>query len=120
MEYTYYLRLRPIGPECQPKGFIKATPFDNRKWVEEARVNAWGAVTYDHELTKEEVYQYDLAPLFNPRKNWSHVSEDEEAEIRGMNKSELVKFWHEIACEHTTWADEMRNLMRDCMKNLRK
>ena len=55
-EYTYYMRLRPPAPGCQPKGTISinsdAIIINNREYH--------GSVTYNRELTKEEIYNYDL------------------------------------------------------------
>lgn len=55
--YTYYFRLRPPSPGCQPKqGLIKTDSneiqYNDRKY--------WGYAVYDRELSDSELYQYDL------------------------------------------------------------
>lgn len=54
--YTYYCRLRPPAPGCQPRGAIKinfdSVTINNREY--------WGSITYDRPLTDAEIYNYDL------------------------------------------------------------
>lgn len=54
--YTYYYRLRPPGPGCQPSGSI-AIVFEDT--IIEGR-HYWGSVTYNRPLTEQEKYSYDL------------------------------------------------------------
>ncbi len=55
--YTYYCRLRPPAPGCQPKrGLIEidynSITANNREY--------WGSITYNRPLTENEMYNYDL------------------------------------------------------------
>lgn len=55
--YTYYCRLRPPGPGCQPrKGLVEinynSTTVNNREY--------WGSITYNRQLTEQEIFNYDL------------------------------------------------------------
>lgn len=62
MEYTYYLTQRPAGPGCQPrKGLLDIEDLDNR-FVPEINREAWSKVTYDRQLTQDEITQYELTP----------------------------------------------------------
>lgn len=62
MEYTYYLTQRPAGPGCQPrKGLLDIEDIDN-KFVPEINQTAWSKVTYDRQLTQDEITQYELLP----------------------------------------------------------
>ena len=55
--YTYYYRLRPPAPGCQPKnGMLE---MNGEKIVHNDR-EYWGSCTYDRELTDKELYEYDL------------------------------------------------------------
>lgn len=46
----WYKMKRPVGPGCQPKGFVKVD-YD---------VGYYGAIAYDRLLTEEEIYEYEL------------------------------------------------------------
>ena len=48
--YWYEMTARPIGPGCQPKGFVK---FDEDK-------GRWGIVAYDRKLTQNELEEYEM------------------------------------------------------------
>lgn len=62
MEYTYYLTQRPAGPSCQPrKGLLYIEDLDDR-FVPEINCEAWSRVTYDRQLTTDEINQYELTP----------------------------------------------------------
>ena len=55
--YTYYCRLRPPAPGCQPrKGLLK---IDFNEVIIQGR-EYWGSVTYNRQLTENELYNYDL------------------------------------------------------------
>ena len=61
--YTYYLTQRPAGPGCQPrKGLIDIEDLDNR-FVQEINRMAWSKVTYDRQLTDDEIREYELTPI---------------------------------------------------------
>jgi len=56
--YKYGMRLRGVAPGCQPKGLIRC---------EEDRVgNYHNIITYDRELTEQELYDYELDYLGEP------------------------------------------------------
>ena len=58
--HTYYMILRPLGIGCQPKGFVDHKDYGKRTFVPEINHEAWGEVTYDRELSPEEIRNYDL------------------------------------------------------------
>lgn len=51
--YWYEYKLRGFSPFCQPKGHIQHDESKGR----------WGIIAYNRELTKEELYEYDLIPF---------------------------------------------------------
>ena len=54
---TYYYRLRPPSPGCQPKeGIIE---FNFCKIMINGR-EYWGSVDYNRQLTDKELFNYDL------------------------------------------------------------
>jgi len=55
--YTYYYRLRPPAPGCQPSNGMLEMNGD--KIIHNDR-EYWGSCTYDRELAKSELYEYDL------------------------------------------------------------
>lgn len=59
--YTYHSTQRPIGPGTCPRDFEEFQNFEFRRVVDGLR--SWGTVTYNRELTPEELYQYDLVPV---------------------------------------------------------
>lgn len=62
MKYTYYLTQRPAGPGCQPRpGLLDIEDLDDR-FVPAINQNAWSKVTYDRQLTPDEIAQYELTP----------------------------------------------------------
>lgn len=55
-EYTYYMRLRPPSIGTQPRGTTNINS-------ESITINGYqyhGSVTYNRELTQNEIYDYDL------------------------------------------------------------
>lgn len=60
MLYKYYLSLRPIGPGCQPKGFVKYESYPRRTYVTEINREAWAAIWYNRQLSDREIADYDL------------------------------------------------------------
>ena len=55
--HTYYYRLRPPSPGCQPKQGLLET---NNKEIEYNNRKYWGYAVYDRELSDKELYEYDL------------------------------------------------------------
>jgi len=56
-KHTYYYRLRPPAPGCQPKqGLLEM----NSQKITHNNREYWGSCTYDRELTDKELYEYDL------------------------------------------------------------
>ena len=55
--HTYYYRLRPPAPGCQPSNGMLEMNGD--KIIHNDR-EYWGSCTYDRELAKSELYEYDL------------------------------------------------------------
>lgn len=60
MTYTYYMILRPVGIGCQPRGFTSFRNYDRRSYVPAINHEAWGEVTYDRQLSPEEIKNYDM------------------------------------------------------------
>lgn len=65
-EYKYYSTQRPIDIGTFPKDHFKAPAcllnYDERTWVENDTILAWGELIYDHPLTEEEMKKYELRP----------------------------------------------------------
>lgn len=58
--WTYYTRMRPPGPGCQPlNGLYDVVFYDTKKRVVDG-IEAWGEVTYNRPLTNLEVENYEL------------------------------------------------------------
>ena len=56
-QYTYRLLMRPPAPGTVPReGLLEAA--DRESW--QNGKHYWGSVTYNRELTKEEVEHYEL------------------------------------------------------------
>ena len=53
--HKYGMKLRQCGPGCQPKGFVKCENLENADY--------YSFIWYDHELTEDEVKQFDLEYL---------------------------------------------------------
>lgn len=58
--YRYYLTLRPPSPGAQPKGFINAVSFDEKKYIDDIGREAWGYVEYDRPIENPE--EWDMVP----------------------------------------------------------
>ena len=58
--FRYLLLMRPRSIGTQPNGYKDWIDYDERKWVPEYGVNAWGELFYDRELTPQEVAEYEL------------------------------------------------------------
>ena len=57
---TYYTRMRPPGPGCQPSsGLLEVKDYDGRKAVGNG-ISAWGEVTYNRPLSETEISNYEL------------------------------------------------------------
>ena len=58
--YTYYTRMRPPGPGCQPSnGLQEVKDYDGRKATDDG-ILAWGEVTYNRPLSETEISDYEL------------------------------------------------------------
>lgn len=58
--FTYYSIMRPVGPGTCPSGFTSFENYDERKHIKTIDRYVWGSVTYDRELTNDEIDQYEL------------------------------------------------------------
>lgn len=56
--HKYGMKLRAVGPGCQPKGYLL---FDNENSYWDIFYN--DILYYDHKLTDDEVWAYDLEYL---------------------------------------------------------
>lgn len=61
MSYWYGMRLRPFGIGCQPRGVIGH--IEEPKGFQR---HYWSLIEYDHKLSEEECFQYDLDLLDIP------------------------------------------------------
>lgn len=58
--HTYYMILRPVGIGSQPKGFLNYQNYDRRTYIPAINHEAWGEVTYDRQLSAEEIKAFDM------------------------------------------------------------
>ena len=59
--YRYYLRMRPPGIGCQPKGGLECLhAFKSATYVESIGKWAWGWAEYTRPLTCDEIRDYEL------------------------------------------------------------
>lgn len=67
--YRYYCIMRPpmIGGIPNSKLLVDAKAFEERRYIPEIDRMAWGWVEYEHELTMQEVYEYEL--IMQPRED---------------------------------------------------
>lgn len=66
MIYCYFMTQRPPMPGALPKeGLCKIEEYDTKKFVYEFGGTAYAKLYYGRELSKEEVKQYELEPLFH-------------------------------------------------------
>lgn len=61
MIYRYYTLYRPPIPGGIPKGALNTFSYDYKEIVSEIGRLAWGYADYDHELSTEEVREYELS-----------------------------------------------------------
>ena len=63
MMATYYVTQRPAGLGAVPKrGLVDVLALDPRVIIPKIGRGAYSKVTYNRELTREEVEQYELTP----------------------------------------------------------
>jgi hypothetical protein len=55
--YKYRLKYRPCDTGCQPDGFINHVELDKKT------TGFWGELTYDRELTPQEIRKFELFPV---------------------------------------------------------
>ena len=60
--YGYYLTQRPPAPGAHPSDPNAVVSLDGKMWHEGICQEVWGWVCYRHQLTSEEVEQYELIP----------------------------------------------------------
>lgn len=59
----YYMTQRPPMPGAMPRsGLVEIEEFDGRVYCKEIMREAYARLTYDRELTKQEIYDYELTP----------------------------------------------------------
>lgn len=60
--HTYYTKMRPPGPGCQPSdGLQEVKDYGTRKRVADG-ISVWGEVNYNRQLTDNEIADYELVP----------------------------------------------------------
>lgn len=120
MIYRYYLTYRPVDMGTCPRDFVNMRNYDDRTDIPELGIQAWGYAEYGRELTDDEVNGYQLTDARGEKSRWSLVSKDEEESVREMGKDELVSLWKEYKDDKDEYANQLRELMKDAMKKLRK
>lgn len=64
--YTYYMTQRPPMPGAMPKEGLRRIVYINQDetpgFVEEISMEAYARLEYDHELTRQQVDDYELVP----------------------------------------------------------
>lgn len=61
MAFIYYMTQRPYGIGCQPnEGLIAAETFDLKTYIDAIGRAAWSRLTYNRQLTDDEVESYEL------------------------------------------------------------
>lgn len=86
MLHKYYLTQRGVGPGCQPSGFTAWQETQDGELTTGKR--CYGFVTYDRELTPEELKAYELVPHsdtvrlreYKPFKGWHEFAEKTKQE----------------------------------------
>lgn len=73
MKYIYGMRNRPLGPGCQPDGFID--------WQEDPSGQYHNILFYPRRLTLEEAYQYELDYLGEVKTKEPTQAQDEAAVV---------------------------------------
>jgi hypothetical protein len=58
--WGYYMIMRPMGPGCQPSGFIEWEECDGETVIPAINRTAWAWLLYDRKLTPEEIRDYEL------------------------------------------------------------
>jgi len=58
--YRYYCIHRPAVPGAIPRGIVNITDCDPQEYIPEIGQGAYSIVSYDHPLTKKEVWEYEL------------------------------------------------------------
>ena len=65
--FKYYLLFRGPGPGALPQRknnlIIDIEDYGERKVIEEIGHHAWGFVEYQHKLTNEDIYNYELVEV---------------------------------------------------------
>lgn len=63
-KFTYYCSLRPPMPGAIPKNGIVEVVDEK---IVKNNMEYWGYVIYNRELTKKELYQYDLEKIYTQK-----------------------------------------------------
>jgi len=65
----YYCIMRPpmIGGIPNSKMLVDSRAFEERRYIPEIDRMAWGWIEYEHELTHEEIVEYEL--IMKPRED---------------------------------------------------
>lgn len=89
-KFTYYCRLRPPTPGAIPKdGIVEVVD----KKIVKNNMKYWGYVTYNRELTKKELYQYDLEKIYT-QKELDRLFEDWLLEMVEYNEDDFREYRH--------------------------
>ena len=104
-EYIYYSLRRPVSIGTYPRnGMLSFENFDQRTFVEEIGREAWGRITYDRELTLQEINDFEFAVVNHPhseeeRKSNSMPKEHEMPIVDGISQPEEKKSARDMLSE---------------------
>ena len=89
-KFTYYCRLRPPSLGAVPKdGLVEV----NGNRVVKNGTEYWGYVVYNRELTKDELFQYDLEKVYT-KDELDKLFEDWLLEMVEYNEDDFLEYRH--------------------------
>ncbi|MBP5731007.1 MAG: hypothetical protein J6X19_07365, partial [Clostridia bacterium] len=63
MAHIYYMTQRPAGPGAQPReGLVNVEALNRSDVIPSIRKGAYARLTYDRELTAQEIIGFELTP----------------------------------------------------------
>ena len=84
--FVYRMKFRPFDIGCQPNGWIKHTDLNKKE------TGFYSELTYDRELTKDEVYKFELTPVNDSTNDSLDNSEISLARFSKVGDKRLVYF----------------------------
>ncbi len=84
--FVYRMKFRPFDIGCQPNGWIKHTDLNKKE------TGFYSELIYDRELTKDEIYKFELTPVNAPTNDRLDNSEISLARFSKIGDKRLVYF----------------------------